>query len=103
MRKFLLRLATTVVVAAGMAVVAASTAGVSSAECDAARPWNPVTRMCDPPPPVPAWYQVAPAWAQSWAPAWAPPPPPAPDWAVQYDLKPVWDPKLNTWTWIYVR
>ena len=102
MRKFLLRLAITTVVAFGMAVVSLATPGVSSAECLGGRTWNPTARLCDPPPAVPAWYQVAPSWAQSWAPPWAPPPPPAPDWAVQF-MQPVWDQRLNAWQWIYAR
>jgi hypothetical protein len=104
MRTFLVRLASTIVVAlAAMAVATVATPAVSSAECDGGRTWDPATKLCDPPPPVPAWYQAAPSYAQSWAPAWAPPPPPAPPWAEALSLKPVWDPRLETWTWIYVR
>jgi hypothetical protein len=87
---------------APLAIMTIATPAVSSAECDG-RTWNPAMRTCDPPPPVPAWYQPAPTYAQAWAPVWAPPPPPAPPWAVALDLKPVWDQKLQTWTWIYVR
>jgi hypothetical protein len=95
------------VVAAGLAsmalLVVGSSASGSAEVCPDGRTWIPATKRCDPPPPVPAWYQVAPSYAQSWAPAWAPPPPPAPPWAVALDLKPVWDPRQEMWTWIYVR
>jgi len=77
---------------------------VSSAEdCVGGRSWDPVLKMCAPPPPLPEWYQPAPAYAQPWAPPWAPPPPPPPPFAVQFDLKPVWDPGVNEWRFIYVR
>jgi hypothetical protein len=89
--------------AAPMAAVTLAAPAVSATECDGGRTWDPVAKLCDPPPPVPAWYQAAPSYAQPWAPPWAPPPPPPPSWAVQWDLKPVWDPRLNAWTWIYVR
>ncbi|MBV9515915.1 MAG: hypothetical protein JO280_18040 [Mycobacteriaceae bacterium] len=80
----------------GMTVAAVATPAVSSAECDGGRTWDPMERLCDPPPAVPAWYQVAPTYAQPWAPPWAPPPPSPPSWDPQ--LKPVWDPRLNAWT-----
>ena len=88
---------------ATMAIVTVAMPAISSAECDNGRTWDPVARVCDPPPPAPAWYQAAPSYAQSWAPAWAPPPPPTPPWAELLSLKPVWDPRLETWTFIYVR
>lgn len=104
MQKFLLRLVGIMVAAtAPIAVATVATPAVSSAECLGGRAWDPATRLCDPPPPVPAWYQAAPSWAQSWAPPWAPPPPPPPQWAVNLGLQPVWSPRLNEWTWIYVR
>jgi hypothetical protein len=105
MGTFFPRLATVVAAAlAPAAIVTVATPGVSDAEqCPDGRTWNPQTVTCDPPPGVPAWYHAAPSYAQSWAPAWVPPPPPAPEWARQLDLKPVWDPRLETWSWIYVR
>jgi hypothetical protein len=82
---------------ASMAAVTVAAPGVSWAACDG-RTWNPVTRLCDPPPPMPAWYQVPPSYTQPWAPAWAPPPPPSP--APQLALKPVWNPQINDWQWV---
>ena len=88
---------------APLAIVTVATPAVSSADCDAGQTWDPVAKTCNPPPPPPAWYQAAPSYAQSWAPAWAPPPPPAPPWADALGLKAVWDPRLEAWTWAYVR
>ena len=103
MRNFLLRLVGIIVAAiAPIAVATVATPAVSSAECLGGRAWDPLNKVCDPPPPVPAWYQPAPYWTQSWAPPWVPPPPP-PQWAVDLQLQPVWDQRLNQWTWIYVR
>jgi hypothetical protein len=87
MRKVLRRLAVTVVVAAAPMVVA--TPAVSSAECEG-----------DPPPPIPAWYQVPPSYAQPWAPPWAPPPPPPTQLQQWLHLQPVWDPRFNAWSWV---
>jgi hypothetical protein len=105
MNKFLCRLAAVTVAAlAPMTIMTIATPAVSAAEeCPGGRTWDPVARKCDPPPPAPAWYQAAPPYAQSWAPAWVPPPPPTPPWAEALSLKPVWDPKQETWMWIYVR
>jgi hypothetical protein len=104
MEKFLRRLSAVLVVALATTVlVTIATPGVSSAECEGGRTWDPVAKQCDPPPPVPAWYRAAPSYAQAWAPPWAPPPPPAPGWAQQLQLTPVWDPRLEAWTWTYVR
>jgi hypothetical protein len=105
MRTCVRRLTTVVAVAfAPAAIVTVVFPGVSDAEqCPDGRTWNPQTVMCDPPPPIPAWYQAAPSYAQSWAPAWAPPPPPGPPNAEALGLKPVWDPRLERWDWIYVR
>ena len=52
MSKVLRRLAVTVVVA--VAPMALMTPAVSSAECDGGRTWDPVAKLCDPPPPMPA-------------------------------------------------
>jgi hypothetical protein len=105
MRMLFRRLTAPVAVAlAPAAIVTIAAPAISSAEqCPDGRTWNPQTVMCDPPPPLPAWYQAAPSYAQSWAPAWAPPPPPAPPWADALGLKMVWDPRLETWNLIYVR
>ena len=104
MEKFLRRLSAALVVALATAVLVTIAApAVSSAECEGGRTWDPVAKLCDPPPAVPAWYQPAPDYAQAWAPPWAPPPPPAPGWAQQLQLTPVWDPRLEAWTWTYVR
>jgi hypothetical protein len=104
MRILFRRLAIVAVALVPAAVGTVATPAVGGADqCPDGRTWDPVTVMCDPPPPVPAWYQAAPAYAQSWAPPWAPPPPPTPDWAKQLDLKPVWDPKAEEWRFIYVR
>jgi len=104
MGKLLHRVSAVFVAALATTVVGTiATPAGSSAECEGGRTWDPAVRLCDPPPPVPAWYQAAPSYAQAWAPPWAPPPPPAPPWAEMLQLKPVWDPKLETWTWIYVR
>ena len=104
MRKLLGRLSVATLAALAWLAIVAVAAPVANADlCLGGRTWNPDTRMCDPPPPIPAWYQAPPAYAQPWAPAWAPPPPPAPPWAELLRLKPVWDPKLNTWNWIYIR
>lgn len=92
-----------------MAVVALVMPAVSSADCGG-RTWDPVARVCVPPPPVPDWYQPAPTYAQPWAPPWAPPPPPPPPPVVcpaPYNTNPcgvpvkaVWDPRYNEWTWV---
>lgn len=104
MGKFVRRLSAVIVVALATTVfVTIETPPISSAECDGGRTWDPATRLCDPPPPVPAWYQAAPSYAQAWAPPWAPPPPPAPGWAQQLQLTPVWDPRQEAWIWTYVR
>ena len=105
MRTIIRRTATVVAIAlAPAAIVTVATPGISGAEqCTDGRTWNPLTVSCDPPPPIPAWYQAAPSYAQSWAPAWAPPPPPTPDWAKELDLKPVWIPSKQEWDFIYVR
>lgn len=103
MRMFLRHLAIiTVVALSPMAIVTLATPAVSSADCGG-RGWDPVAKLCVPPPSLPDWYRAAPTWAQSWAPAWASPPPPAPPWAEAMRLQPVWDPIANTWTWIYIR
>jgi hypothetical protein len=98
MRKVLRRLAVTVVVA--VAPMALATPAVSSAECDGGRAWDPAVRLCDPPPPMPAWYQVPPTYAQPWAPPWAPPPPPPTPLQQLLRLQPVWDPRFNAWSWV---
>jgi hypothetical protein len=104
MEKFLRRLGAVLVVALATTVlVTIATPGVSSAECEGGRTWDPGAKLCDPPPAVPAWYRPAPSYTQAWAPPWAPPPPPAPGWAQQLQLTPVWDPRLEAWTWTYVR
>jgi hypothetical protein len=105
MRTIVRRMATVIAAALAPAAIATvAVAGVGSAEvCTGGRTWDPQTLSCTPPPPAPAWYQAAPSYAQSWAPAGVPPPPPTPDWAKALDLKPVWDPKLETWQFIYVR
>jgi hypothetical protein len=100
MRKFFLLLAGTVVPAVGIAGAVLATSAVSSAECDGGRSWDPVARLCDPPPPIPAWYQVPPSYAQPWAPAWAPPPPPPTPLQQLLHLAPVWDPRFNAWSWV---
>jgi hypothetical protein len=97
MRKVLRRLAVTVVVA--VALMALATPAVSSAECDGRR-WDPVAKLCDPPPAMPAWYQVPPTYAQPWAPPWAPPPPPPTPLEQLLHLQPVWDPRFNAWSWV---
>ena len=98
MRMFLRRLATiTVVALSPMAVVTLAAPAVSSADCGG-RGWDPVAKLCVPPPPVPDWYRVAPTWAQPWAPAWAPLPPPPPPSSIP--LKPVWDPRYNAWAFV---
>jgi hypothetical protein len=89
---------------APIAILTIATPAVGWAEeCPRGAKWDPEARTCNPPPPVPAWYQAAPSWAQSSAPAWAPPPPPPPPWAVALDFKAVWDPRQEAWTWAYVR
>jgi len=109
MRMFLGRLATiTMVALSPMAIVTLAAPAVSSADCGG-RAWDPVAKLCMPPPPVPDWYQAAPTWAQSWAPPWAPPPPPPPpsvmcpspfDWSCGVPQKAVWDPRYNAWTFV---
>jgi hypothetical protein len=99
MRKLLL-LTSTAMLAFGMVVAGVATAGVSSAECDGGRTWDPVAKLCDPPPPMPAWYQVPPTYAQPWAPPWAPPPPPPTQLQQWLHLQPVWDPRFNAWSWV---
>ena len=102
--RFLRLMSAVVAASAPILLVTIVAPAVSSAEdCLGGRTCDPVRNMCDPPPPVPAWYQPAPAYAQPWAPPWAPPPPPPPPFAVQFDLKPVWDPGVNEWRFIYVR
>ena len=104
MGTFVRRLSAVIVAALATAVfVTIATPAVSWAECEGGRTWDPVARLCDPQPPVPAWYRPAPDYAQAWAPPWAPPPPPAPAWAVQAQLTPVWDPRTEAWIWTYVR
>jgi hypothetical protein len=105
MRKFVRHLAAVAAAAvAPVVLVTVAAPGVAAADdCIGGRTWDPVAKMCTPPPPVPTWYQPAPAYAQSWAPPWAPPPPPPPPYAVQFDLKPVWNPGTNQWEYIYVR
>src|ERR1700741_5531211 len=104
MGKLARRLSAVAVIALATTVfVTIATPGVSSAECEGGRTWDPVARLCDTPPPVPAWYQAAPSYAQAWAPPWATPPPPAPGWAQQLQLTPVWDPRQEAWIWTYVR
>jgi hypothetical protein len=98
MRKVLRRLAVTVVVA--VAPMALATPAVSWAECEGGRTWDPLARLCDPPPPMPAWYQVPPTYAQPWAPPWAPPPPPPTPLQQLLHLQPVWDPRFNAWSWV---
>lgn len=98
MRTFLSRLAVIVVVALSpMAITTVTSPAVGWADCGD-RAWDPVTKLCVPPPPVPEWYQPAPTWAQPWAPPWAPLPPPAPESPIP--LKPVWDPRYNAWTFV---
>jgi hypothetical protein len=80
-----------------MAAVTVAAPGVSWALCDDGRTWDPVARLCDPPPPMPVWYQVPPSYAQPWAPAWAPPPPPNPIPGLA--IMPVWNPQTNDWSW----
>ncbi len=96
MRTLRRRMATIVVVALSTLATLSSPA-VAWADCGG-RTWDPVARLCVPPPPVPEWYQPAPTWAQPWAPPWAPLPPPAPDSPIP--LKPVWDPRYNAWAFV---
>lgn len=98
MRNLLSRLAIVAAVAVSpMAITTLVAPAASRADCEG-RAWDPVNKLCVPPPPVPEWYQPAPTWAQPWAPPWAPLPPPTP--ASPIPLKPVWDPRYNAWTFV---
>ena len=69
MRMFLRHLAIiTVVALSPMAIVTLATPAVSSADCGG-RGWDPVAKLCVPPPSLPDCYRAAPTWAQNFV--WA--------------------------------
>lgn len=96
MKWFVRRLTAVIAVAfIAMAVAVFATPGISSADCDTNMSFNPATLGCTPPPALPDWYTVPPAYSPPFAAQDVPPPPPPRPWWSPNE--PMWNAGFHQW------